>query len=363
MAEVKAELLSRFIPTWGELALAAQREAPEPACLLVDFLAGAGTADGLAAETTGKILRTIFASSGSRFALSPAFRTFFSDPSKAALARLEQHVAELPFYPELGHAPVFLLHPDQQEQLREWTRREVPGLLVADPFGAKAAQAQVLQALDQASTDLFLLFEAGKLKASVRGAATPSPLQQLYGAQLPRVQAYCARITQARKREEFILQSLQAAVQERGYHTVVFKMGQPGKYQPCQYLFFASRATATCNRLKELLLEYSETQEDGVPTLGVNLRPVRLLVPEYAQYLPFSLHNLRQDLLQNAPQYNRLSLDRIYEKHNLGTPYCRANYLTVMEHLKAEGKILLVNPKTGQQVHKLTYQCLIKFKG
>ncbi|WP_125077613.1 class I SAM-dependent methyltransferase [Rufibacter latericius] len=360
-SEIKAEILSRFFPVWSELAVAGQKEAAEAACLYLDLNVGTGSLEGGLPDASHRVLKQIFAGVGSRPHQKAVFRSFFGESNKNALAAHLQATEALPFFPELETPPVWVKDQESQKEIREKLQTNLPALLVTDPFGYKFSQEMLGQALENNATDVFLLFEGSKLKASVKSASAPGALQHLYGTHLAALQQFYERTAQAQKREEFALKTLENVLRGKGFRTVTFKFGT-GKEQPQQYLVFASRSETTCTKLKEILLDYSDYQEDGVPLLAANLKPLRLLIPEYAQYLPFSLYKLQEDLLQNASAYNRLSLEKIYEKHNVETPYSRANYLTVMEKLKEQGKILLLNPKTAQQVHKLSYSCLIKFK-
>ncbi|MGV3538918.1 MAG: three-Cys-motif partner protein TcmP [Rufibacter sp.] len=364
-AEIKAEILPKFLPVWGELNFSKQKESPQPALLFVDLNAGVPLREETQPATTApaKALKSIFANSGVRLNLNAAFHTFFSDANKPAIAELEQTVQVLPFCNELGNAPVFVKEPESQLQLKEWLQKDLPALLVLDPFGHKFSQEILAQALESGGNDLLLLFEASKLKASAKIVTSGGTVQQLYGSQAAAIPLFFERNSNAKKREEFLLKCLEGGMREKGYRTLSFTFGLPGKDQPYQYLLFASKNDIACTRLKEILLEYSENQEDGVPMMAAGVKPVRLLVPEYAQYLPFSMHKLAEELLQKSTQFNRMSLEKIYEKHNVGTHYSKVNYFTAMEQLKAQGKILLLNPKTAQQVHKLSYGCLIKFVG
>ncbi|WP_066834778.1 hypothetical protein [Rufibacter ruber] len=364
-SETKGELLPKFLPVWGEGKLAAQKDSPAPALLFADLNAGIPLGEEVQPATTApaKVLKSIFANSGARLNLNAAFHTFFADANKTALAAVEQTVPALPFYAELGNAPGFVNGPENQLPFKERMHSEIPALLALDPFGYKFSQEVLAQALGNSAADLFLLFEAGKLKAAAKSLDKSGPVQQLFGSQAAAIAPFFERRSQSKKREEFLLKSLELGLREKGYRTVTFAFGLPGKEQPYQYLLFASVSEALCTRLKEILLDYSEYQEDGVPMMAAGVKPVRLLVPEYARYLPFSLHKLVQELPQQAARLNRLSLEKIYEKHNVETNYCKANYFTAMEQLKAQGKILLLNPKTAQQVHKLSFGCLIKFVG
>ena len=361
-AEVKEEILARFFPVWGELALSGSAAGTTKECLLVDLYAGKAGAE---ADTPAcsKILKSIFASTGARPNLNAACHTFLGETNKVALAALEEHVRGLWYYPELLHPPVFLKDLASLELLQNHLQAKTPALVVTDPFGSKQSQQIMQQVLEKEGSDLFLLFEPAKLKASVKASEEDGPVNSLYGSTVEALRAFYVRNQQAQKREDFTLKCLELSLQERTYQTLTFKICLPGKEQPYQYLLLASITNLACTKLKEILLDFTDYQEDGVPQMGANVKPVRLLVPEFAKYLPFSVHNLVLELLQEATQYNRLSLEKIYEKHNVHTHYSKANYLTACEKLKELGKILLINPKTGQQVHKLSYDCLIKFIG
>ncbi|MFB9864111.1 hypothetical protein [Rufibacter immobilis] len=354
-AEIKEEILTRFFPLWAEEVLAGQAGAQEPAAIYTDLNAAAG------APAVQKILRNIYASIGSRHNLNAAFQSFWGDGNKPALAQLQQTIQALPYYQELTQPPVFLHNAESKGTFDAALQQELPTLAVLDPFSYRYVQETFLQALESKNVHLFLLFEGSKMKALAKKASADDFAQRLFGAQWPAVQGFGARSASSHKKEEFLLGSLQSAIRERGFRVLQFRFYLPGKDQPHQYLLFVSRSESACTKLKEILLDYSDLQEDGVPLMSVNQKPLRLLVPEYAQYLQYSLHKLPQELLEKAKAYNRLSLEKIYEKHNVETNYSKANYLAALMKLKEQGKILLLNPKTGQQVHKLSVQCLIKF--
>lgn len=361
-SEIKGELLPRFLPVWGEIRASGQKNASEPALGFFDLNAGIPPSEQMnQISSAAKVLKSVFSGVGSGIKLNTVIQSFFGDVNKSGLATLEKTIETLPFYGELKNAPVFAKSTENQQLLQDWLRKgKRPSLVVVDPFGYRLSQEVLLQAMESSENDLFFLLEGSKLKTSVKNVAEGG-MRGLYGAQLAAIKTFFARKSQARKREEFVLKSLEGGIREKGYRTLTFAFGLPGQDQPYQYLLFASKNEMVCTKLKEILLDYSAYQEDGVPMMGANLKPVRLLVPEYAQYLPYSIHRLVEDLQQNADRYNRMSLEKIYETHHLETNYSKANYFTAVEQLRAQGNVLLLNPKTAQQVHKLSYGCLIKF--
>ncbi|WP_190300237.1 three-Cys-motif partner protein TcmP [Rufibacter hautae] len=358
--EIKEEIFLKFLPVWAETLFATQ--SPLEKVLLVD--ASTGTAETAEGEMPGaaKVLKTIFGTAGGRYDLDKVMQPYFYEASKSQAALLAQAMEELYFYPDLQHKPVFLNTKENLEAFQEELAQNVPAFYFLDPFGNKFSQELWLQGVGQEKTDFMMLFEYKRLAAALGKSDDQSSLASFLGERFSRLKAYFAKTSSAAKKETFALKTFEEALQEKGLQTSRFRINVPGKDQSSHYLLFVSRSYLAHTRFKELLLPYSDVQEDGVPMLGANLKAVRLLVPEYSKYLEFSLVNLVEDLLQNAAEYNSMVLDKIYEKHNVGKNYCKANYQTAFEKLKEQGKITLLNPKTGQVVYKLTSACRIKFK-
>ncbi|WP_210487087.1 hypothetical protein [Rufibacter aurantiacus] len=358
--EIKEEIFLKFFPVWSETLFSTQ--APPEKVLLVDASAGATGPEEGGMPVSGKLLKSIFATSGGRPDLNKAVHPFFYEGNKSLASSLPDTLENLFFYPDLRHKPVYLQTKENLEAFQEELTQNLPALYFLDPFGNRFSQELWLQGIGQEKADFLMLFEYKRLAAALGKSEDQSNLAAFLGERFSRLKAFFAKTSNAAKKESFALKTLEEALQEKGLRTSRFRVNVPGKDQSSHYLLFVSRSYLAHTRFKELLLPYSDVQEDGVPLLGANLKAVRLLVPEYSKYLEFSLVNLVDDLLQNAAEYNSMVLDKIYEKHNVGKNYCKANYQTAFEKLKEQGKITLLNPKTGQVVYKLTSACRIKFK-
>ncbi|WP_181305857.1 hypothetical protein [Rufibacter sp. XAAS-G3-1] len=359
-AEIKEAVFLPFFPIWCETLFAVQ-EPVEPV-LYVDASAGLGLQEAGEWPVSFKVLKSIFARTGGRIDLNKVVQPFLYEGNKALAPTLPQLAEELPFYPELHQKPLFLHEPENVAVLQEQDTKASAVFLFVDPFGNKFSQELWARHLKLGKTDFLLLFDYKKVAAALSNQKAPNHLQALLGERLSGLQRYFAKTSNPAKKEAYALKAFSACLQEKGLNSSRFRINVPGKDQSSHQVWFVSKSDLAHTRFKELLLPFCEVQEDGVPVFGANLKTVRLLVPEYAKYLEFSLVNLMEDLVQNASVYNSMVLEKIYEKHNVGKPYSKANYQTAFEKLKEQGKITLLNPKTGQLVYKLTSACRIKFK-
>ena len=110
--------------------------------------------------------------------------------------------------------------------------------------------------------------------------------------------------------------------------------------------------------MKEIIKDYTEYQEDGIPLLGVNLK----YEPSMFNY--YSIKNLKIELISKAKDYNNKTIEEIFKIHNLGTNYIKDNFKTAIAELFEENKIILIDPK-GKEVVKngrITYTQMVRFK-
>ncbi|MFC6997798.1 class I SAM-dependent methyltransferase [Rufibacter roseus] len=353
--------MPKFLPLWGEVVMQAQKDtSEEPSCLFIDLNAGAAKTKEIQEVSSLKILKSIFVDAGFRMGLHKSLSTYFSDANKGALQALESQVLELNAYEALQHKPVFVSQKAERQQLKEHMSATVPSLLCAEPFSYKYSQEVSLHSLELEYVDCLLLLDPKKLKQAIKNQSAED-INSLFEAHFQKLKGILQQEGHASKKEEAIMAGLVQALGQRGFFTTKFRINAPGKDSTDYYLLYVSKNELLHARFKELLLGYSEYQEDGVPLMGANLKPLRLLVPEYHKFLKHSMVNLVEDLAKKASLYNSMRLEKIYEKHHVGTPYSKANYFEAFEKLKAMGKVRFMNPKTGQMVSKLAYGSRVKF--
>ncbi|MHC2992309.1 hypothetical protein OB13_12160 [Pontibacter sp. HJ8] len=359
-SEIKSEILGPCFEVWCGIVLSGQQAQVVNPVLYLDLQAGQGYAEDGAPAIPVKVLQSLYKTTGSRFDLNKSVKTFFSDADKSVATQLEAQIGNLPFHRELIHKPVILQEEADAELLKQLLEEGHPAFTFLDPFESSFSQEMLLQFLKQPGSDFLQLFQPDSMRAALKNKAIDSLMQEIFGDRLDRIKEFNKGTRDGEKREAFLSESFEGIFRDKGYYTFTFRINFPDKKQTSHYLLFASRSDLAYTRVKELMLKYSDYQEDGVPLFGANLKQQQMAL--FHEHYAYSIESLAKDLSQKAALYNNVALQRIYEKHNLGTQFSLENYKVAYEKLMKSGKVRFYNPKTGQSVSKLTYTSLIRYK-
>jgi three-Cys-motif partner protein len=358
-AEIKAELLNEFFKAWCSAQLQGQRYKTNPTLAFIDLYAGDGKPEDGKPATPVRVLNSIFGATD-KYNLNKVVRTFFNDEKKAVTAKLKENLQQLPYYGDLQHKPVLLHEETSLASLAKLLGNDTPTLLYLDPFGYDFSQQLLLQSVRRWGLDLFMLFTPAKLRAAIQGATDDSLVADVFGKErLQKISDFSERYHDAGQREDFIVDQFEDIFREKDYKTFRFKISLPKKNQTSHYLFFVSKNDAPYMKMKELMLMYSDYQEDGVPLFGANIKHQLSLFQEQYRY---SIKNLIVDLAAKKSYYHNLPIDSIYRHHNIGTNYIRGNYKEAFEALKQEGVVEAINPVSRQPMRKVAFTSIIGYK-
>jgi three-Cys-motif partner protein len=357
-SEIKSEVFAPYFEIWYT-AVQVEQQANEVAnALYLDLAAGQGHGEAGQAAIPIGLLQTIYKSRGSRLDLNKFFRTYFYDADAAYLARLKEEIEALPYHNKLGHQPLILDEEAAVEQIKETLQAGIPALAYLNPFGDSFSQEMLLQLVNQ-DVDLFMLFEFRELETAVKSRKVDPLVQEILGERLELIKGYYKAHRDAAKREEFAIACFEAVFCDQGYRVFLFRINLPDKKQTSHYLLFATKVDLAYLKLKEMMLRYSDYQEDGVPLFGANLQHQQMAL--FQEHYKYSIDGLMKDLLQKASLYNNMALQQVYEKHSVGTHYILENYKLAFERLLRQGKVRFMNPKTGQAISKPTFTSKVRF--
>ncbi|QCR22574.1 three-Cys-motif partner protein TcmP [Pontibacter sp. SGAir0037] len=358
-AEIKSELLNEFFKSWCSTMLQGQRYRSLPTLAFIDLYAGEGKPEHGKPATPVKILNSIFGSI-EKYNLNKTVRTFFNDEKQAVVAKLKTNLEQLPYYDELVHKPVMLQEEANFSLLVKLLGTDTPSLLYLDPFGYKFSQQLLLQSIRRWGLDLFMLFNPAKVRTAILQTEQGDLLLDIFGPErVEKIREFCERYQDAAQREDFIMDSFEDIFREKSYKTFRFKISLPKKHQTGHYIFFVSKTEDAYMKMKELLLMYSDYQEDGVPLFGANIKHQLSLFQEQYRY---SIKNLVTELAAKAGYYHNLPIESIYRHHNIGTNYIRGNYKEAFEQLKKEGVVEAINPVSRQPMKKVSFSSIIAYK-
>ena len=358
-SEIKSEILVDYCRIWFEGLWSSKRAISTGTALYIDLEAGEPCLEDGKTATPLRVLHSLYKSHGSRYDLNKSIQAFFNDPDKAAVAGLQEAIEGLPYYEELVHRPVVLLEDSDADQLKDMLQSGCPALLFMNPFGYIFSLEMLLLALTADETDLLMLFSPDDIMAAVKNSKADSLTQEIFGDRMSQIRAFYKENRNAEKREEFLLDNFESISQGKGLRTFRFRINLPDRKLTSLYLIFASKAVAAYTRLKEMMVKYSDYQEDGVPLFGTNLNHQQMSL--FHDHYTYSIENLKQDLLQKATLYHNMALQQVYEQHNVGTHYLLDNYKVAYEQLMRQGLVRFYNPKTGQSVSKPLFSSKVRY--
>jgi three-Cys-motif partner protein len=358
-SEIKAEILNEYFKAWCIAMLQGQRYKKDHTLAFIDLYAGDGKTEDGKPDLPVKILNSVFGSV-EKFNLNKIVRTYFTEEKQTTSVRLKQNLESLPYYDELIYKPVILNEEVNFSLLARVLGNDAPALMYTDPFGYEFSQQMLLQSIRRWNLDLFMIFSPAKMRAAIQHIQENDLLTDIFGAErIHNIKEFYERYQDASQREDFIVDNFEEIFKEKDYKTFRFKISLPKKNQTSHYLFFVSRTDSAYMKMKELMLSYSDFQEDGVPLFGANIKHQLSLFQEQYRY---SIKNLTADLADKSGFYHNLPIDSIYRHHNIGTNYIRGNYQEAFEELRKEGVIDAVNPVTRKPMRKVSFTSIIAYK-
>ncbi len=348
--QAKEEILGKYFKLWCDVRLSfLKAEARDKALLYIDLQTDA--------DAVWEIVYNELVKSA---ALQEALQTFAYVPEAAA--RAGKATSEAAASGQQALLRPLSLHEDvNRVLLAELLETGCPSFTFLEPLSAGYVQEVLLAASQSEEADLLLLLPADKIVKAVMAKKTSPQLAVFLGDRLEAIASFCKKEKNNARRQELVVEQFVHVLQQKGYLPLQFRVNQPGNDQAAFYLLFFTRNTAAYKAYKHLLLPYSDYQQDGVPAFVANdVRRQQLsLFPQRRRY---SIPNLAEDLAAQAARYKYKSIDKIYEEHQVGTPYIRDNYLAAFEQLREQGRIEILNAKTLQAIRKATYASIVKFK-
>ena len=201
------------------------------------------------------------------------------------------------------------------------------------------------------------MFNFNRIRAAIRNKKVKQNMKGIFASYYDQILEFYKKEERPHEREEFIIKTFQKIFEDRGYFILKFKVNFPNRNQTSHYLFFISKVHLAIARAKEIMTKYSDTQKDGVPLFGANIKQDPMFFPSLCKY---SVQKLSETILQNPSSFNHKTIEEVYREHNYSTNYVKQNYKDAIEILINNNKITLFDKK-GNPTKRITYTAKIKF--
>ena len=338
-SRVKAEIVACYFDIWGRIITRAPRVEK---IVYMDLFAGPGRYEDGSESTPLMVLRRALRDEGLRAKLV----TIFNDRNRAHIRRLRHCIAELPGIESLRYAPVLLDQEIGQRQAKQLAATKLaPTLLFADPCGLKGLSRELIAAVLKGFGSECVFFfnyealnrcisapEAGTVVEDLLGPDESASLQRALGALRPR------------EREERIVSALERSLGRiKGRYVLRFRF-KKSRNRTSHYLVFATKHQLGYGKMKEIMAARSSSAEDGVASFEFD--PTSVGQPAL-RYEYRRLDRLGHEIAE-AFAGQTLTVEDVYERHNVGTPYILTNYKAAVLRLE-QASLVTADPPAAER--------------
>jgi three-Cys-motif partner protein len=332
-SEVKARIIQKYFHAWANVIMptAATRDGK---IAYIDLYAGPGRYRDGAASTPLLVLEHAI----KHPRMSEMLIALFNDSNKDNTDTLSAEIGRLPGIEKLKYKPQILTgEVDDDAATFFETSKLVPSFSFVDPFGYKGLSLKIVNGvIKDWGCDCVFFFNYNRINAGINNDLVYQHIVALFGEK--RTENLRAALTGKSPdlREALILEALAQEIKSLGGKYVLpFTFKNSKGTRTSHKLIFVSKHFKGYDIMKDIMAKESSTHDQGVPSLTYS--PADADMP-----LLFSLARpieaLREDLLRSFAG-EQVSLESIYERHSVDTPYIRANYRAILGELEEEGAV------------------------
>lgn len=335
-SQIKSEIVKKYFWAWAKII-----SCRAPKIAYIDLYAGPGLYDDGSKSTPILVLENALRDDVMRQKLV----SIFNDINPNFIASLEKAISEIPDIKSLKSQPIVMnltIGDEIVGQLKSMNL--VPTLLFVDPWGYKGLTLALIgSVLKDWGCDCIFFFNYVRINAGLNNKKFDCHIDSIFGKQRAQELRENLLKKKPKKREELILFYLKDALREIGGEYVIsYKFYKTDKNRTSHFLIFVSKNVLGYKIMKEIMAEFSSHEYQNVATFEFNPH-----VRDYGLFPPTPLDELENDLMEKF-KGNTLSVEDIFYKHNLGTPYIESNYKEALLNLEEKQQVY-TNPPADRR--------------
>jgi len=325
---VKAEIVVSYFEAWSRImAKHAQRIG------YFDFYAGPGRYKTGQKSTPLLILERAIASSD----LASRLVTVFNDANPRHTSTLESEINGVPGIGRLKYKPRVVTGEVDDELAKHFEEiQTIPALSFIDPWGYRGLSLRLIRAvIKDWGCEVVFFFNYNRINMGISNDLVEPHMEALLGQErLARLRTAIASLDPDH-REARVLRGMGQALEEMGApYLIPFRFRRRGG-RVSHYICFVSKHPLGYSIMKEIMANRGVVDEDGVPKFEYVPRSAGTQLA-FDQERPIQV--LPAELLRTFAS-ETLRMDEIYGRHNVGTPFIKRNYKTVLIEMEGAGQI------------------------
>ena len=350
---VKSTIVSKYFNVWSNVIISTQKRYPQYSqkIMYIDLFAGPGRYKDGTQSTPLIVLTNAIENQDLRERLV----TIFNDKDENNSQELEKTIAEINGIETLKYKPEVYNDEVGEEIVKMFENMNlIPTLFFVDPWGYKGLSLRLVNSvIKDWGCDAIFFFNYTRINMGVNNKAVAEHMEALFGKERALLLRDKLVDKKSQERELFIIEELCQALKEYGAEFILpFRFKNDRGKRTSHHLIFVSKHFRGYEIMKDIMARESSKNTQGVPSFEYN--PADFLSRQsFLFMLSRPLDDLKNDLMIKF-EGQRLTMQEIYQRHNVNTPYIKKNYKDVLCELYNEGSIKAIN-SNGKPPRKDTF--------
>jgi three-Cys-motif partner protein len=343
-SRIKATIVRDYFWAWVKVIVAAQKKWKKGERIAyIDLFAGPGRYKDGTKSTPLLILERAIADPE----LCERLVTIFNDADPINAEALEKEINEIPGIRSLRHKPEIRTEEVGDKLVQMFEKLNlIPTFFFVDPWGYKGLSLGLINSVVKNwGCDCIFFFNYNRINMGLNNEAVEQHIDVLFGKE--RASALRKKLTGLRpeERETAIVEALMEALKELGAQYVLpFCFKDEKGTRTSHYLIFATKHPLGYRIMKEIMAKYSSEEHQGVASF--EYCPASENQPLLFEFTR-PLDDLESMLLVEFAGQT-LTVEEVYNLHNVGKPYTMKNYKAVLLRMEQE-KIIQTDPPSAKR--------------
>lgn len=343
---VKAEIVAKYFWAWAKVIIPTAKKWSNKIAY-IDLFSGPGRYKDGSKSTPLLILERAMADPD----MSQMLVTLFNDKDSNNTQSLQQAIESIPDISRLTHKPI-LLNKEVGEEIVQAIKQinKIPTLFFIDPWGYKGLSLALIGAvIKDWGCDCIFFFNYNRVNMGLPNSYVDKHMDSLFGQERANALREQLKLKKPYERELVIVEGISQALKDIGGNYVLpFCFKTDTGTRTSHHLIFVSKNVRGYSIMKEIMAKESSSTEQGVPLFEYN---------SATQYQPllFELSRPLDDLenmLLHEFAGQILTMEEIYNRHNVGKRYISKNYKEALRKLEQQGKIIADPPASKRRKYK-----------
>jgi three-Cys-motif partner protein len=344
-SRIKAAIVRDYFWAWVKVIVSAQKKWKKGERIAyIDLFAGPGRYKDGTKSTPLLILETAIADPE----MHERFVTVFNDADPANAEALTKEINEIPGIRSLKHRPQIQAEEVGDKIVQMFEKLNlIPTFFFVDPWGYKGLSLGLINSVVKNwGCDCIFFFNYNRINMGLNNEAVARHIDVLFGKERAEALRKSIAVLPPEERETAIVEALIEALKELGAQYVLpFRFKDEKGSRTSHYLIFTTKHPLGYRIMKGIMAKYSSEEHQGVASF--EYCPASQIHPMLFEFNR-PLDDLEGMLLRDFAGQT-LTVEKIYDLHNVGKSYIMKNYKAVLLKMEQENVIKTDPPSTKRR--------------